>query len=380
VDAAANRITSELRHLRESGRRILDLTQSNPTETGLAYPREQILDSLTKTQILTYEPSPNGILPAREAVSDYLGSKVAASRIFLTASTSEAYSYLFKLLCNPGETVLAPRPSYPLIDVLAKLESIDVKQYALHYDYGWHIDFDSLQAAIRGSAARAVLVVNPNNPTGSFLSRADWAALVEVCKTNQLALICDEVFNDYGFQPDPARVRSVAGNDDVLTFSLSGLSKICALPQMKLAWIAASGPSILIDEAMERLEWIADSFLSPGAPVQWATPQLLDLRFSIQQQIHDRTKRNLQALRQQAKNSPANVLPVDGGWYATLQVPRLRSEEDWVLELLRRHGVLVQPGYFFDFTNEAYLVLSLLTDAGLFDEGLSGLFSLVNEA
>jgi aspartate/methionine/tyrosine aminotransferase len=223
-----------------------------------------------------------------------------------------------------------------------------------------------------------LLVVNPNNPTGCYLSEEAYAALTRICAENQLALICDEVFSDYDIAPDPGTIRSVAGRADVLTFALSGLSKVCALPQMKLGWIAVSGPQAVVESAMKRLEWIADAFLSPGAPVQWAAASFLGSRHSMQEQIRRRTRRNLSELLSRTAGSPVRVLKVEGGWYTIVQVARVRSEEEWILELLRRHGVLVQPGYFYDFESEAYLVLSLLTEPYIFDTGVRALLHLAS--
>jgi alanine-synthesizing transaminase len=345
-----------------------DLTQSNPTDAGLSYPSDRILRALSDPRLLHYDPSAKGLLSARQTVSEYYEGTVTPERILLTASTSEAYSYVFKLLCDPGDAILVPRPSYPLFEFLAQLEAVEVVQYPMHYHQGWYIDLDALAASVTGRT-RAVVFVNPNNPTGSFLKAHEYEFLASLCRRHGLALITDEVFADYGFGQDPARVRSVAGRDDVLTFVLSGLSKVSALPQLKLGWIAVGGPQADRGAALERLELIADTFLSVGTPVQYAAVELLAVRFQLQQQIASRTQANLAILKDLARDTPARVLDVEGGWYATLEVPRVRSEEEWVIELIEHYGTLVQPGFFYDFESEAYLILSLLTESDTFAEG-----------
>ena len=314
---------------------------------------------------------------AREAVAGYYaerGVEVPASRILLTASTSEAYSYLFKLLADPGDEVLVPRPSYPLFEFLAGLESVVVKQYPLRYDGVWHVDFEELERAA-SARTRAVVVVNPNNPTGSFLKREELARLEEFAAARGIAILSDEVFADYGFDPDAERVRTLTGNRRALTFSMSGLSKIAGLPQMKLGWIVVSGPGH--ESALEKLEWIADTFLSVGSPVQAGLPRLLRTAEGIRGQIAARTSRNLTGLREKTRGSIANVLGVEGGWYAILQVPRTQSEEQWTLGLLRDRDVLVQPGFFYDFEVEAFLVVSLLTEPSVFDEGVGRMLDYI---
>jgi hypothetical protein len=276
---------------------------------------------------------------------------------------------LFKLLANPGDEVLVPRPSYPLFEFLGSMESIEVRPYTLAYHGGWSIDLDSVAAAI-GPRTRAVVLVNPNNPTGSFVKNAELEALTALAASRQIALISDEVFSDYALAPDPGRASTVAGVENCLAFSMSGLSKIAGLPQMKLGWIAAAGPPQLRDEAIQKLEWIADTYLSVSTPVQCAAARLLRLGDGIQQQIRERTAANLACARQALEGSAAGVLAVEGGWYITLQVPRVRTEEEWALDLLAHHEVLIQPGFFYDFPSEAFLVVSLLTAPEIFREGL----------
>jgi alanine-synthesizing transaminase len=368
---APNPLARLIGEKRASGARILDLTESNPMHAGLAYAADEILSALASPDSLQYDPNPAGMLRARESVSRYYNDRVPPDRILLTASTSEAYGFLFKLLADPGDEVLVPRPSYPLFEFLAELESVRVVPYPLIYDHGWMIDFPALEHSI-GPRTRVIVIVNPNNPTGSFLKSHELQQLANY----KLPIISDEVFSDFSFAPDPRRVTTLAGQNDVLAFSLSGLSKIAGLPQMKLGWIVVSGPERDRTEAYSRLELIADTYLSVATPVQCAAAALIGTRVSIQDQIRRRTAANLAALRERTKSTSFGMLEVEGGWYAILQAPRIRSEEEWALELLRRENVLVQPGYFYDFDREAFLVLSLLTREEVFSEGLSRLLAL----
>ena len=367
--AGPNPLSRLLHTKRSTGSEVLDLSESNPTAAGFTYDSERVLAALADPRSMRYEPAPAGIVAARAAVSEYYSNRVPVDRILLTASTSEAYGFLFKLLADPGDEVLAPRPSYPLFDYLAALDSVRVIQYPLVYHGGWAIDFEALGSRIT-ARTRAIVTVNPNNPTGSFLKKAELSQLTALCRTHDLAIISDEVFSDYGFEDDPARVRSLSEVEDVLTFSLSGLSKVCGLPQLKLGWIVVSGLESLRKQAFDRLELIADTYLSVGAPVQWAAASLLGSREEIQGQILARARGNLALLRNKiGADSPWQVLDVEGGWYAVLQAPRIHTEEDWVLTLLDRDNVLVQPGFFYDFEKEAFLVLSLLTPSEIFGEG-----------
>lgn len=373
-DFHQNRLTQLLAEKRTAGVPILDLTESNPTHAGLAYPPE-MMRAFDNPRALEYQPAPAGSLEAREAVAGYYragGHDVEVSRILLTASTSEAYSYLFKLLANPGDNVLVPRPSYPLFDYLAAMESVEVRQYPLAYHGAWTLDLEGLAAAI-GDRTRAIVVVHPNNPTGSYVKRTELDSLVRLCAGRELALISDEVFFDYAFAPDPHRAATLAGVTGCLAFAMSGLSKIAGFPQMKLGWIAVSGPERLRAEAFERLEWIADTYLSVSTPVQCAAPALLAAGEQIQMQIRERCASHLSLARAALTGSSANILTVEGGWYIAIQAPRVRSEEEWTLELLERENVLVQPGFFYDFASEAYLVVSLLTAPEHFREGIARL-------
>jgi aspartate/methionine/tyrosine aminotransferase len=302
--------------------------------------------------------------------------EVDSDRIFITSSTSESYSYLFKLLADPGDEVLVPRPSYPLFEFLATLESLVVRQYSLVYHEGWFIDFESLRASIT-PRTRVIVLVNPNNPTGSFLKRDELPRLVELCARHQLAILSDEVFSDYRFGDDPSLVPTLSGIADVPVFALSGFSKLLGLPQMKLGWMVLGGPAELRAAAFERLELISDTYLSTGTPIQQAAPRLLKLRDPFQRQLSGRLRANLELLRKRTAGTSCDVLRIEGGWYATVAVPRTHSEEEWTLELLERDGVLVQPGYFFDFEAEAFLVISLLTRETVFAEGIERLVARI---
>lgn len=369
-----NRLTQLLAEKRRARTPLLDLTESNPTHAGLLYPTG-MMRAFDNARAFHYNPAPAGAPDARAAVAGYYaarGFQVDTAHILLTASTSEAYAYLFKLLANPGDNVLAPRPSYPLFDYLAAMESIEVRQYPLVYHGGWAIDMEALAAAIT-ERTRAIVVVHPNNPTGSYVKRVELDALVRLCRERELALISDEVFSDYEFAPDPNRAGTLGAVKDCLAFAMSGLSKIAGLPQMKLGWIVVNGPEKLRVEASEKLEWIADTYLSVSTPVQCAARALLEAGAGVRRQIRERCLAHLSLAREALAESPANILAVEGGWYITVQVPRVRSEEEWALELLEREDVLVQPGFFYDFVSEAYLVLSLLTAPEIFREGIARL-------
>lgn len=369
-DLRPNPLTELLRARRAAGAGILDLTESNPTRAGFRYPAQDILGAITDPRALLYEPAPAGLLAAREAVARlYYRETVDPARILLTASTSEAYAYLMKLLTEPGDELLVPRPSYPLFEFLAALESARIRRYPLVYDQGWSIDLDELARSITGRT-RAVVVVNPNNPTGSFLKRRELAELAPMCREHGLAILSDEVFSDYAFGADAGRVETLSGVEEVLTVSMSGLSKVAGLPQMKLGWIVVNGPAAERNAAIERLELIADTYLSVATPVQHALPGLLESGAALREQIRERSRQNLEALLARTAGSVSRTLAVEGGWYATLQVPRVRTGEEWALELLGRRGVLTQPGYFYDFEQEGLLVLSLLTAPEIFAEGV----------
>lgn len=366
---------AQVRAARElAGLPILDLTASNPTRAGFSYPAD-LLEPLGDPRALVYAPEPFGLIDARAAVAgDFArrGLSVAADRVVLTASTSEAYSWLFKLLCAPGDEVLVPRPSYPLFEHLTRLDAVTPVAYDLEYHQRWAIDLPSLAQRFT-DRTRALLVVNPNNPTGHFLSRAELDEVAGLCRAHGTAMLSDEVFADYELRPDTGADRGVViARRDVLAFTLGGLSKSIGLPQVKLAWIAMSGPDEALKAAHARLELIADTYLSVSTPVQAATRELLERGAGIRTAIAQRVRRNYQAAGEAVARVPAcEMLRAEAGWYAVLRVPSLMSEEDTVLSLLREDGVLAHPGYFFDFPAESFLVVSLLTPEHLFDEGLA---------
>jgi aspartate/methionine/tyrosine aminotransferase len=350
-------------------RPLLDLTESNPTRAGIPYDVDSLRHALGRPENARYEPRPFGLPAAREAVARELSSAgpvVDAGRVALTASTSEAYSFLFKLLCDPGDEVLVPAPSYPLFAHLAQLESVVAIPYRLVYEGGWHLDVPSMKKAVT-DRTRAVVAVSPNNPTGSFLKKAELDAVV----ATGLPVVSDEVFGRYSLRDDPSRMTTVLEAAPAsLLFSLGGLSKLAALPQMKLGWIAVGGAKELVDDAMGRLEVIADAFLSVGAPVQNAAAALLASRETAEGAIKARTRDNLFWLAGAVKGTALTLLDVEGGWYATLRLPRTRSEEAWTLSLLAQDDVHVHPGHYFDFEEEAYVVVSLLTPEATFREGV----------
>src|SRR5271167_2035421 len=383
-DLTRNRYTEALETHRRAGREVLDLTASNPTTVGLRYREEELLRALAHREALVYEPQPKGLLSARQAIDAYYverGSHVSPDDLILTTSTSEAYSFVFRLLCNPGDAVLAPTPSYPLFDFLADLQDVKLVPYELVYDHGWQIDFHSIQtamerAAANGSQCRAVLVVHPNNPTGSYVKPREMEQLNHLCASNETAIVADEVFLDYSLRTEPPLTFS--SNRDALTFTLSGLSKISGLPQMKVAWTAVSGPEALKTEALRRLEVIADTYLSLNAPVQWAVPVMLEERGGIHRQLMYRIRENLAELDAQlAAQKLCRRLEVEGGWYGVLRVPVTGSDEDLAIRLLQETNVLVQPGHFYDFPDEGYLVLSLITEQQTFEKGISRMLQFV---
>jgi hypothetical protein len=375
-----NRLSKEVEEQRRNGAPLLDLTESNPTRCGFVFDEQGILEALANPQALSYTPDPHGLLPARQAVASYYterGITLDAGQIFLTTSTSEAYSYVFRLLADPGDAILAPQPSYPLFEFLAGLNDVRVMPYPLIYDQGWQIDLPTLEKRLE-ARARAILVVHPNNPTGSFVRRRELAELLAYCRDQDVALVADEVFVDYPLEADPQRVVTHAAVTEVLSFTLSGLSKISALPQMKLAWLVVNGPAQLLRRGLERLEVIADTYLSLSAALALALPALLEIRRTMQPQIRERVASNLRLLDTRlAPDLPVSRLEVEGGWYAILRLPAIRTDEEWAVEFARKDRVLVHPGHFFDFGSEGYLVISLLTRPEVFEEGLARILARV---
>ena len=373
-----NRLTQQIRRARASGRELIDLTVTNPTVVGIEYPAS-LLAALADPAAGRYDPHPLGSWNAREAVaSDYgrRGIPAAAERVALTSSTSEAYSILFKLLCDPaGHSVMVPAPSYPLFDHLTALDGVSASAYPLEYHGRWTVDLDTIDERWT-AGVRAVLAVSPNNPTGSALALEELDEMMRRCADRRAALIIDEVFADY-----PLRMASIpvyCGPSQALTFRLGGLSKSVGLPQVKLGWILVDGPDDLVAAALQRLELICDTYLSVSTPVQFAAPRLLTDGAVVRERILARVRANDATLRRIISSVPSiEALNADGGWSAVLRVPATRSEEDLVLELLERDDVLVHPGFFFDFSHEAFLVVSLLVEPAAFAEGVNRLIGRV---
>jgi aspartate/methionine/tyrosine aminotransferase len=365
-ESAPNTLSQRLDALRQSGTPYVDLTESNPTRAGIAYPSD-LLRPLADAAALRYEPQPLGMMAAREAVARDCarrGARVEPAQVVLSASTSEMYAWLFKLLCDAGESVLVPRPSYPLFEHLTRLEGVRAESYRLEYHGRWDVDLDSIAAAPSGT--RALLLVSPNNPTGSYLSARELEAVTRLCRDRGWALIVDEVFADYVLDAT-SPITDVAVSSGVLAFSMGGASKSLGLPQVKLGWTIVGGPDADRAAALDGLELIADTFLSVGTPVQVAASELLRRGASVREAIHARVRANLAAARRVAARYPScDLLPVDGGWSGVVRVPATRGEETLVLDLLAEERVLVHPGYFFDFEHEAFLVFSLLVPEGVF--------------
>ena len=372
----ANRLSEALARHRASGKPLLDLTASNPVECGFEYNRRAILEALANPESLAYSPDARGLRSARECVGAYYAARnvaVPIDDIILTTSTSEAYSFAFRTLCNSGDEILIPEPSYPLFAFLAEIQDVALVRYPLVYDYGWQINFHALEQAIT-ARTRAVIVVHPNNPTGHFVKEQEAKQLNRICAEHDLAIIADEVFLDFALmeQSQPC----FAANSAALTFTTSGLSKISGLPQMKAAWLITSGPEQLKSQALARLEVIADTYLSMNGPVQLAMPALLEQRYSFQKQLSARVQKNLAELdRQIALQKSCSRLTVEGGWYAVLRVPATRPDEELAIELLERVGVYVHPGHFYDFPADGFLVLSLIAREQEFGTGLKLLLS-----
>jgi aspartate/methionine/tyrosine aminotransferase len=399
-----NRFTQALEEARARGAKLLDLTASNPTRVGLQYDEAGILSAFGSPEVFDYDPQSKGLLAARESVAAYYRDEhdvrdLDAAKIVLTTSTSEGYSFVFRLLCNAGDELLVPKPSYPLFEFLADLQDVKLVPYPLIYDHGWQMDFPSLAGAVT-HRTRGVVVVHPNNPTGSYLKAAEVRMLNSFCREHGLAVIVDEVFLDYGLRTSGAKAPSyeeldrsaessgpseergsLAGNRGALTFTLSGLSKIAALPQMKVAWVVTSGPPDLAQEAIARLDVIADTYLSMNAPIQWAVPVLMEQRKNIQRQLLERVKTNLAELdRQLAGQQACQRLSVEGGWYAVVRVPVTRSDEELAIELVREKAVVVHPGHFYDFPSDGFLVVSLISDEKEFSVGTAKLLEFVASA
>jgi alanine-synthesizing transaminase len=375
-----NKYTRALEEMRASGGPLIDLTVSNPTECGFAYDAAAILRSFQKEKSLAYEPEAKGLRTAREAVTEYYreehGAAVDPESLILTTSTSEAYSHVFRLLCDPHDEILVPKPSYPLFEFLGDLQDVELVPYALQYAHGWFLDFASARRSLT-PRTRAILLVHPNNPTGSYVKAEEVERLNGLCREENLALIVDEVFLDYPLSGD-AR-KTFTGNRDALTFTLSGLSKISALPQMKVAWVVTSGPESLTRPALERLEIIADTYLSLSSTVQWALPELLAQRRTLQPQMQQRVRANWAQLQTLARGKRCEVLESEGGWYGVLRTPGALSGENLAIEIMQRALVLVHPGHFYNFPSDDFLVVSLIVSTDQFEQGMSRLSAILAE-
>jgi len=379
---SANRINGALERLKRDKVSVLDLTQSNPTRCGFSYPADEITSPLVNDTNIRYEPDPKGMSMARQTVSRYYADKglsVDRDRVFLTASTSEAYTYLFRLLADPGDRILFPRPSYPLFAFLGDINDLDIKTYPLNYHQGWRMDMESIKRELTANT-KAIVVVNPNNPTGSFVKAGEFGHLTDLSSRHGLALISDEVFADYPFQGPKSHV-SLAGHDRVLNFTLGGISKALGLPQMKLSWIAVNGPDEQVIDAAGRLEIIADTYLSVNTPVQNAFKDWMDFKARIQAEILKRITSNRAFLQERlATAAPCALLDADGGWYAVIKLPDGIDEEEFTLAMLNEDHVLVHPGYFFDFDMEPIIVVSLLPCEDIFDQGVERITARIKHA
>jgi alanine-synthesizing transaminase len=374
-----NKYTQALEEMRAAGASIVDLTVSNPTQCGFDYDAEHILKAFQNPNALTYEPEAKGLLGAREEVARYYkedhGVVVDPGSVLLTTSTSEAYSYVFRLLCDPHDEILVPKPSYPLFDFLGELQDVSLVPYSLEYAHGWFVDFPSMVRAVT-PRTRAVLLVHPNNPTGSFVHREERQRLNELCRERGLALVVDEVFLDYDLAGQPRQTFAI--NSDALTFTLSGLSKVAALPQMKAAWLITSGPEPAKKMALERLEIISDTYLSLNAPTQWAFGALLEQRRALRPQSLERIRQNWEFLRSSmGKEGGCELLDTEGGWYGVIRVKSERPDEELAIEILRSTHTLVHPGHFYDFRTDGYLVVSLITPVSDFQQGIGCLMKFL---
>ena len=365
----SNRLAALAERLRGEHRAVLDLTETNPTRCGFRYFDQAPEAALAQFGVRAYAPDARGLPETRAAISGYYraqGAAVDPVRLLMTAGTSEGYSHLMRLLCNPGEALLVPSPSYPLLDLLARVNDVRLIPYPLHHDGRWWLDVDALRAAA-DATCRAIVVISPNNPTGSFLKDREREALVTLARESGLAIIADEVFADYRVADTPDAAGTFAGEKRVLSFALNGVSKMLGLPQMKLAWIVANGPEAQVAEACQRLEVLADTYLSVGIPAQVALPVWLARRAGVQAEILERLRENFAVAR---TLRVAQCLPVEGGWCAVLRIPRTGTDEDFAVDLLQREGVLVDPGSLFDFANGGHVVVSLLAPPEIFAEGL----------
>jgi len=377
-----NRLSDLVSEKRRQSDALIDLTESNPTRCGFTYPRDIILHALADASSLIYNPDPRGLLTARQAIVEYnatRGISLRPEQIVLTTSTSEAYSFLFKLLCDTGDEVLVPRPSYPLFDYLGQVNDITLRQYHLVYDGEWHIDFESLESAY-SDRVRAIVLVHPNNPTGSSIQQHEFDKVCSFASKHQCALIIDEVFESYTLDPGKNHLPPLIADASVLSFTLNGISKILGLPQIKLSWIIVQGRASQNEEALNRLDIIADTFLSVSTPAQVALPALLNQLHCLHDQIHERIRNNYRLLDELFASSRVTPLRAESGWYAILQLPQFHSDEDWALALLQQENIFVYPGHFFDMQQRSCLVFSLLPPPEVLADALARLRLLVERS
>ncbi len=374
-----NRLTVLLEEKRSAGVRVLDLTESNPTRCAFSYD-PALLNSLPTEQSLLYEPNPRGLRKAREVVAhQYRSQNIAidADKVFLTAGTSEAYGFLFSLLCDPGNTVLVPKPSYPLFDYLCELNDVEARSYHLRYYDEWQIDLDSLGKSVDAST-RAIILVHPNNPSGSFVKQREKEQIVTFARAHHLALIVDEVFLEFGMHEEKGMAMSFAGEQQGLIMTLNGISKTLGLPQMKLAWITVSGDQNSVDEAVKRLEVIADTYLTVATPIQHALGTLFQEGRKVTDQIRARVRENYEAACAMLRKTSLSVLHTEGGWNTIIRLPNTDSDEGWAMRLLKENNVLVYPGHFFEMDENTCVVVSLLPEALVFREGIRRLVQMVS--
>ncbi len=371
---SSNRLTKLIEERRQQGHVILDLTESNPTKVGFDFYDIGLLNPLKNKSNLIYEPDPKGLLNARIAVSGYYKQKgiyVNPENVVMTSSSSDAYSYILKLIAKFNEEVLVPVPSYPLLSIISQLNDVVLKHYRLVYDGEWHFDFDSITSAITTNT-RAIIVIHPNNPTGSYVKLNEYKILVEIAAKYNLAIISDEVFLDYAITDNEHRLESFADKSDVLTFTISGISKMLGLPQMKIGWLIVNGPQKHCVDALSRLEMIADTYLSVSTPAQNSLPYWLNQFYHINSKILNRVKQNYFLLQGASKNNVASsVLYVEGGWNGIIKLPKIRPDDEWVESFLLNSNVLFQPGYFYDFEEDANIIMSLIQQPEVLETALN---------
>jgi alanine-synthesizing transaminase len=371
-NTALNRLAQLLRAKQMQGETIIDLTESNPTRCEFSYPADDILAAFADPSIVSYHPEPFGLVSARRAVAAYYSARgilVDPERIVLTASTSEAYTFLLKLLCNPGDNIIVPSPSYPLFEYICRLNDVELRHYRLTYDGEWRIDFESLENVLT-YGTRAIVVVHPNNPTGSYVKHDELEKLGRYAVKRDCAIIADEVFEPYSLAPDGRRAKIMSCEKKALLFSLNGISKLLALPQLKISWIAVGGGSRGVGEALDRLEVIADTYLSVNTPAQVALPRLFQHLSLMGEQVCARLRSNYEALLRILEGSNISVYHLEGGWYAILRFPGAKTDDEWATGLLEREGVMLYPGHFFSFEQESTLVLSMILTPDVIQDGV----------